>query len=515
MTEFYAPWLELAVLAPLLGAYWVSRYRDADQARYWSVLFAGVSLALTAAAWLDFEAQNWHNIDEAVANFPWHKRVPQLDLNLLALDRLSAPLLPLAALLYFLTILTTLRTKVRRFSFTSTLVSEAILLATFSCTTTHRWGAWAMISLLAAGAVPPYLEILARGRSGRVYLLHMALFVALLFLGESLVDYEGGKRVHTLWAILPLLGAVFIRSGIAPFHCWLTDLFDKAAFGTSLLYVTPIVGAYAAVRLVLPIAPSWVLQSIGVTSLFTAVYAAGMALIQRDARRFFCYLFLSHSALVLVGLEAVTRTSLTGALCVWLSVGLSLGGFGLTLRALEARVGRLSLTEFQGHYEYTPNLAMLFGLTGLASVGFPGTFGFVGTELLVDGAVGTYAHIGVAVIFAAALNGIAVVQAYFRLFTGKQYVSSVSLLIRSRERFAVLALAALILIGGFFPQPNISSRYHAADQIQDEREKLGAEPPRAYDEDRDSHDSAAHGASSPHAAPEEHGSPLKPSDAGE
>ncbi|PNY35982.1 hypothetical protein C2E31_16135, partial [Rhodopirellula baltica] len=41
--------------------------------------------------------------------------------------------------------------------------------------------------------------------------------------------------------------------------------------------------------------------------------------------------------LVLVGLELATPIGLTGGLCVWLSVGLALGGFGLTLRCVEAR----------------------------------------------------------------------------------------------------------------------------------------------------------------------------------
>jgi NADH-quinone oxidoreductase subunit M len=233
------------------------------------------------------------------------------------------------------------------------------------------------------------------------------------------------------------------------------------------------VGAYAAVRLVLPIAPDWVLRSMGILSLVTAVYAAGMALIQKEGRRFFCYLFLSHSALVLVGLEMVTSIGLTGALCVWLSVGLSLGGFGLTLRALEARRGRLSLADFQGLYDHTPNLAMCFVLTGLASVGFPGTFGFVGMELLVDGAVDTYPHVGIAVVLASALNGIAIVQAYFRLFTGTRYIPTISLWLRPRERYAVLTLAALILIGGFFPQQGILSRHDAAAEILDKRADLG------------------------------------------
>ena len=70
-----------------------------------------------------------------------------------------------------------------------------------------------------------------------------------VFLIWSCVLLEGDKKVHSLWAIIPLLGAVFIRSGIVPVHCWMTDLFEHATFGTSLLFVTPITGAYLAARL--------------------------------------------------------------------------------------------------------------------------------------------------------------------------------------------------------------------------------------------------------------------------
>src|SRR5213082_2126341 len=100
-------------------------------------------------------------------------------------------------------------------------------------------------------------------------------------------------------------------------------------------------------------------------SLFTAVYAAGMATVQRDARRFFAFLFLSHASLVLVGLEFVTShgVGLAGALCLWYSVIISLGGLGLTLRALEARFGRLTLTRFHGLYEHSRMLAIFFLLT--------------------------------------------------------------------------------------------------------------------------------------------------------
>jgi NADH-quinone oxidoreductase subunit M len=287
-----------------------------------------------------------------------------------------------------------------------------------------------------------------------------------------------------------------IRGGIFPLHCWMTDLFEHATFGTALLTVTPIAGAYAALRLVFPIAPVWVLYGIGLLSLFTAFYAAGMALIQREARRFFCYLFLSHSALVFAGLETATTIGLTGALCVWLSVSLSLAGFGLTLRALEARRGRLGLTEFHGVYDHAPALAVCFLLTGLASVGFPGTFGFVGTELLIDGAVQAYPYLGVAVAIVAALNGIAVLRAYFLLFTGTRHVSSVPLQIGPRERFAVLTLAALILGGGLFPQIGVESRHHAAVTILRARESTSSSTTH-YRADREAPDSDGGGSPGP------------------
>lgn len=451
MSELHFGWIELAVLIPLAGALFVARVRDPELARRRALAISGMALLCAAAAWLDFHWSEVHAArDGATATGgEWF-----------VIDELSAPLLPLAALLYFMTILATLRTKVRRFAFAAALVSESILLATLACR-----APWGVIGLLAAGAVPPWLELRARRKPTRVFAVHMGLFVILMVAGWALYQANPPGSSAALAGLGLLMAAVLIRSGIAPAHCWMTDLFEHATFGTALLFVAPIVGAYATVRLVLPIAPDWALRSIGLMSLATAVYASGMALVQREVRRFFCYLFLSHSALVLVGLESLNPIGLTGGLCVWLSVGISLAGFGLTLRSVESRTGRLSLAGFHGLYEHMPALAAFFLLTGLASIGFPGTIGFVGMELIVEGAVQVYPHVGIAVVIAAALNGIAAVHAFFRVFTGTRHVSSIPLRLRPPERIAVLALAGLILAGGLFPQPGVMSRRRAAEDI--------------------------------------------------
>jgi NADH-quinone oxidoreductase subunit M len=451
MTFVAVPWLELAVFVPLAGAPVVGRMRDPLAASRWCLGFAAAGLACAVAAWAGFASGA--TPDGTSPN----DVLPRLfGVRFLSLDALSAPLVPLVALLHFLTALATARTKMTRFSFAWLLVGSSLRVATFGCP-----DGWALGVLLAVNVLPPYLELVRRGRPTRVYALHMGLFVALLFAGLA----ADGTAAAAL-----LMAAVLVRSGTFPAHVWVMDLFENASFGTALLFATPITGMYVAARLVLPATPDWVLQGIGVASMVTALYAAGMALVQTDARRFFAYLFLSHASLILVGLELHTAVSLTGALALWGAVIVSLGGLGLTLRALEARFGRLSLTEYRGLYGQSPSLAVCFLVTGLASVGFPGTIGFVGAEMLVDGAVGADPWVGVAVVAAAALNGIAVVRAYFLVFTGSRHVSGVSLAITHRERVAVLTLAALVLGGGIFPRVAVSVSHRAADILLSNRD---------------------------------------------
>ena len=463
MNIWDVPWLELAIVVALIGALGSVALRDVAASFRWGVCCCTAILGCTIMAW---SAHTLHRVTTPPFTL--------IGRPVLTVDGLSGSLAAITALLYFLTILATGRTRMRQFSITWSLVSEAMQIAAFGCA-----DPWTLIALLAAGTIPPYFVLKHRGKPTRVFVLHMALFLGLLVVGWMIVTSRGQQETLSIWAIAPLLAAILVRCGTFPTHCWITDWFENASFGNALLFVAPLTGVYAAIRLVLPVAPDWALQSIGIVSLITAIYAACMATVQQEARRFFAYLFLSQSSLVLVGLELHTPIALTGALSMWLSVTLALGGLGLTLRALEARFGRLSLMRFHGLYDHAPALAVCFLLTGLGSVGFPGTVGFVATEMLVDGAVETNLFLGIAVIATAALNGIALVRAYLLLFTGARHTSTVSLAIGLRERVAVLILAISIIAGGLLPQPGVRSRYDAAEIIlkdRADRQKRTANP---------------------------------------
>ncbi len=460
MNPLHLPWLEFAIAAALIGSSWVSRLREPNRAYRWGLAFTGTSFTCTVLAWLAFYVGVPSEVTER-----WSVQHYLIGRSVFSVDELTAPLVPTVALLHFLVALATARTHMRRFSCSWSLAAEFIQLATFSCREP-----WILIGLLASSTILPYVELRIRHRPTRLYVFHMALFVGLLVLGWSAVSASSGTTAAApWWATVPLVAAILVRCGTVPAHCWVTDWFEHSSLGIALLYVVPLSGVYATVRLVLPIGPVWVLHTISLVSLFTAIYAAGMATIQRETRRFYSFLFLSHASLVLVGLELLSEMSLAGSLCLWFSVLLSLGGFGLTLRTLEGRFGRLSLFDYHGLYEHSPAIAAFFLLTGLASVGFPATLGFVSTELLVDSAVETYPFVGVGVVAAAALNGIAVVRAYFLLFTGARHVSTVSLRIGVRERIAILTLSALILGGGLFPQPGVATRERAAIEVLEAR----------------------------------------------
>jgi NADH-quinone oxidoreductase subunit M len=461
MSELHLPWMEIAILLPLLAAISTSWLKDRELTRQITLTVCTLTLLCTIGEWIDFSG-----LGKFEAHDHWDMVAYLFHADVFVIDELSAPLLPLGALIHLVMVLATVRTKASRFSLSGALFSESILLATLSCR-----ASWVLVSLLIVATIPPWLELRNRGRCTRVYTLHMGVFAVLLVAGYGWLKLTERPGEIALVAGAMLTAAALLRSGVAPMHCWMTDLFEKATFGTAILFVTPLTGAYAAMRLVLPIAPSWALQSIAVISLITAVYASGMAMVQREARRFFCYLFLSNASLVLVGLELVTPLGLTGALCVWLSVGLSLTGFGITLRSIESRIGRVSLADYHGLYEQMPMLAGFFLLTGMASIGFPATVGFIGLELLVEGVVDVYPLTGTAVVLAAAFNGIAIMSVYFRVFTGKRHVSPVSLRIRPAEQVAVLILSVLILGGGLVPQPGVSSRHHAAVELSKQRHR--------------------------------------------
>jgi len=268
-----------------------------------------------------------------------------------------------------------------------------------------------------------------------------------------------------------------LRGGIAPLHGWLPTLFQGAKYGTAMVFVLPLLEVLAALRLLLPATPAWMLDAASVACLVTAVYGGGMAVVQEETRKFYAHLCVSQTSLVLFAVILHTSNGLTAALCLWMSSMLALAGLAFSIRALEARFGALSLREHHGYYEQVPGLAVCFLITGLASVGFPGTIGFVPMELLISGSVEQGLWVSGTLAVAAMLNGIAIMRAYFALFTGKRPTTSVSLQVTAVERVGIVIIALVVFLGGWFSPGVVASRHGTADKLLDRGSSQGAVHP--------------------------------------
>jgi NADH-quinone oxidoreductase subunit M len=241
------------------------------------------------------------------------------------------------------------------------------------------------------------------------------------------------------------------------------------------LFSAPQLGAYVTVVLVVPRAAPDLLRVLAVLALATAVYGAGLALVQTSARRALGYLFVSQSSLVMAGLDCTSVSALAGGLLLWLSAGIAFAGLARCVLVLEARRGRLDLSTHHGGYERMPVLATSFLAMGLACTGFPGTLGFAGQELLVDGAVEMFPVMGFAVVVASALTGLAVLRMYFALFCGRRETAldaTIHLGLTRREAWTFASLVIALVGMGVMPRPIADSRFAASEEILRTRQGL-------------------------------------------
>ena len=385
---------------------------------------------------------------------------------LVRIDALSAVLLPFAAGLWLLTVAVTPRAALDRRGLRRTAVATLLTLASFLTESAVA------LLLLWAASVWTFLSALddpAHRHQRRVAAVYLGASTLLLAAGVVLLVAPGMQNPSIETAAMWLIVfAALVRKGIVPFHAWVPEVFDHGRLGPAILFNAPQVGAYITVVLIVPRASPGMLRTIAVLALGTAVYGAALALVQRSARRACGYLFMSQSALVMAGLDCTSVTALAGGLVVWLSAGLGFAALARCVQVLEARRGRLDLSRYHGGYDRMPVLAISFLAVGLACTGFPGTLGFIGQELLVDGAVDVFPVMGFAVVIASALMGLAVLRMYFSLFCGRPDVPahpSLRFGLQPREAWTFVALVVALIALGVAPRPLVDSRIDASGQI--------------------------------------------------
>jgi hypothetical protein len=254
--------------------------------------------------------------------------------------------------------------------------------------------------------------------------------------------------------------AIAVREASMPLHGWLPLVAERAPLGLFVAFVAPQTGVYAQLTVCGELSGGSLAHVFAAVGAFTGILAAGLGVVQTSARRAAAWLVISQTGLIAFGLENTSEVGKAGAVLSWQVMALATSGFVMTIAALEARRGELSLRRPGGSFSRTPRMAVAFLLLGFASVALPLTLGFVAEDLLIQGSVDEYPLVGVAVILATALNGINVMRCFSILFSGTRSHAGEQDLTRM-EASAVTTILAVLLLGGLWPRAfMISSTVH-------------------------------------------------------
>jgi NADH-quinone oxidoreductase subunit M len=158
---------------------------------------------------------------------------------------------------------------------------------------------------------------------------------------------------------------------------------------------------------------------------------------------------------VVLGIFALTVQGLQGAMIVMLSHGLSTGAMFLLIGMLYERRHSRAIADFGGLAAVAPMFAAAFVFTALASIGLPGTSGFIGEFLTLIGTFQTHPYVAMlattGVIFAAYYMLPMVQRIWFNSLDKPENRGMPDL--SGRERLVLAPLLAGMIWLGFYPKP--------------------------------------------------------------
>jgi NADH-quinone oxidoreductase subunit M len=357
------------------------------------------------------------------------------------------------------------------------------------------------------GLVPMYFLIGIWGHDRRIYAAvkfflytmvgSMLMLVAIIFLynhtgtfdyQEIMGQMQSGRlmlpaRTETL-LFLAFFLAFAIKVPIFPLHTWLPDAHVEAPTAGSIMLASVMLkmGTYGLVRYCLPLFPNAARQSapwITALAVIGIIYGALVALVQPNMKKLVAYSSVSHLGFVVLGVFSFTQQGLDGAVYQMLNHGISTGALFMLVGYLYERRHSLEISAYGGVATPAPNLAIVFLITTLASIGLPVLNNFIGEYLVLQGAsqasfaATTFAAIGVI------LSACYMLWLYQRTFYGKASESLSHHMpdLNGREWAAALPLLLLMVWMGTYTQsflPPISAQN--ARILEQSKQRLALQP---------------------------------------
>jgi NADH-quinone oxidoreductase subunit M len=262
-----------------------------------------------------------------------------------------------------------------------------------------------------------------------------------------------------------------------PFHTWLPDAHVEAPTAGSVLLAGVLLklGGYGFLRFSLPMLPAaseWFAPLVFALSVIAIVYTSLVALMQTDMKKLIAYSSVAHMGIVTIGIFTPNALGVAGSIVQMLSHGFVSGALFMVVGVVYDRVHSREIASYGGLAETMPVYATTFMLFMLASVGLPGTSGFVGEIMVI---IGVFQHSSWVAFFAATgmiLGACYMLWLYRRVVFGALVKEELKRIkdMRLNEVVAFAPLVLLAILMGVYPSifidPIMPSVDHLLTQIE-------------------------------------------------
>ncbi|WP_313441214.1 NADH-quinone oxidoreductase subunit M [Novosphingobium sp.] len=464
------PILSLMLLVPLAAAL-ACLYLDAKSARTVALLATLANLALGVVLWLNFDVggAQWQ-FQERHELFSGFSYALGIDGIALLLIELSVFLMPICIGASW----NSIEKRVGEYMAAFLLV-ETLMIGVFTAQDIFLF-----YMFFEAGLIPMYLIIGIWGGADRIYASYkfflytllgsVLMLVAMLWMVHTagttfiptLMSYAFDPQVQT-WLWLAFFASFAVKMPMWPVHTWLPAAHVQAPTAGSVILAGVLLkmGGYGFIRFSLPMFPeasAYFAPLVWGLSMAAVVITSLIALVQDDMKKLIAYSSVAHMAVVTIGLFAFNVQGLEGSMLVMLSHGLVSGALFLCVGIIYDRLHTREISRYGGLAINMPRYALFFLLFTMASIGLPGTSGFVGEFLSLGGIYQASSWTALICTTGIILGAAYMLYLYRRVVFGDQKNADAAAMadLDLREYLMVIPLGLAVLWMGVYPESFIA-----------------------------------------------------------
>ena len=369
---------------------------------------------------------------------------------------------------------------------------EAILIGAFSAMNLMQFWLWCLLELI------PVVLLTIRAGTGQNrrwvvalllqhwlsgLLMTLAGFLLLAFglmnqmpdiatLTFDWVKLESVSNAHLQYGSLIFFLLFFgfaIRMPVFPFHGWLPVLAEQGTVASVAIFLVGLkLGVYAAIRFILPLIPEAAEQWSGFVlalGLISIVYGALLALMQVNIRRLLAFAVVSHTGMLVIGIFDFNKYGMEGTLLLSIAYGLATAGMLFSVGLIYERTRTAFIPRLGGLFDTHTTLAFLFVVSALTTMVMPGTPGFDGAHLLIEGTAERYGWLVVtAILLGNLLAAGLLLRAFQQIFVAAPKRFQLPSVETSQwfmvKRLISVVICSLLIGTGFYTSPWV----HVIDQ---------------------------------------------------